>query len=563
VERPLTFPPATAQRPELVFAGICCLLFVSLGLLVLPYPGIQNDEALFAAPLYHPYIWYAKIAIFHHNFPTMLTSYLGTLKTWIYFVLFRIWTPSVLSIRLPVLLTGAATIWLSFLLMCRLSGGRSALAAAAFLATDVTFLFTTCFDWGPVALQHLLLVSSVLLLVKFHQDGGKRTLGLGFFLFGLGLWDKALFLWPLAGLGVATLVVYPRELVQYLRLRIAVPALICLAAGAFPLLVYNLKSRGNTIAANAVFAPDAIAPKFAELRNTLNGSALLGYMTGEDWMEHPRLPKTAIERFSFWVHEKSGDHRAGLNWPSFLLALLLVPWLWRTPARRPLLFVLLFLAVTWFQMALTADAGLGVHHIALLWPFPCFFIATAFAEASRPLKRFGKLALALTVAIIAGQNLLVYNQHLEQLIRDGGHGSWTDAIFPLSDRLHRYNTSKIYIIDWGMFNSLRLLNQGGLDLKETWDLLNRSEPDQAGLKTILSEISNPDHVFVGHTAELEEFKGVSDHLSRSARSAGYEPVHLETVCDGNGRPVFEIFRFRELGRRVIPYAVHDHRAISR
>jgi dolichyl-phosphate-mannose-protein mannosyltransferase len=544
--RSITFPPATVQWAAYVGVGICCLAFVTLGLLILPYPGIQNDEALFAAPLLRPYSWHAKIRMFHHDIPTMLMSYLGTLKTWIYSVLFRIWAPSVLSIRLPVLLTGAATMWLCFLLMCRLSGRRSAIVAAVFLATDVTFLLTTCFDWGPVALQHLLLVSGVLLLVKFHQDGSTQALGFGFLLLGVGLWDKALFLWSLAGLVVATIVVFPREITQYLRLRIAVPALLCLTAGAFPLLVYNFKSRGNTISANAVFASDAIVPKFAELRNTLNGSALLGYMAGEDWMDHPRLPRTALERFSVWVHEKSGDNRAGLNWSSFLLALMLVPLLWRTPARRPLLLVFVFLAVTWFQMAVTAGAGGSVHHIALLWPFPFIFIAIAFAEASRQLKRFGTLALAIAVLVIAGQNLLVYNQHLTQLIRDGGHGSWTDAIFPLSDRLHRYNTSKIYIIDWGMLNSLRLLNQGGLDLTETVYPLNRPELDEAEMNIIRSQISDPDHVFVSHTTELEEFKGVGERLSRWARAVGYEQVHLETVCDGNGRQVFEIFRFRKI-----------------
>ena len=517
---------------------------------MLPYPGIQNDEAFFAAPLYRPYSWYSKIRISHHSVPTMLTSYLGALKTWIYAPLFRMWPPSVLSLRLPVLLVGAATIWLCFLLMCRVCGRRSALAAALLLATDVTFLLTTCFDWGPVAFQHLLLVSGVLLLVKFHQDGGKPALYAGFFLLGLGLWDKALFVWSLTGLGVATIAVFPRELAQYLRLRVILPALLCLAAGAFPLLVYNLKSRGNTLGSNAVFASEAIAPKFAELKVTLNGSGLLGYMIGEDWMDHPRLPRTALERFSLWVHEKSGDQRAGFNWPSFLLALLLVPVLWPTPARRPLLFTLLYLTVTWLQMALTAGAGGTVHHIALLWPFPVFFIAIAFAEASRLLARFGKAALALAVMIIAGQNLLVYNQHLEQFIRDGGYGSWTDAIFPLADDLRRYNTSKIYITDWGILDSLRLLNQGGLDLYITFDLLHQPKLGPVEMQTLLAEISDPGHVFVGHITPLEAFKGVGEHLSQWARSGGYEPLHLETVCDGNGRPVFEIFRFREIEKRT-------------
>jgi hypothetical protein len=66
------------------------------------------------------------------------------------------------------------------------------------------------------------------------------------------------------------------------------------------------------------------------------------------------------------------------------------------------------------------------------------------------------------------------------------------------------------------------------------------------MRTILSEISDPHHVFVDHTPELEEFKGVGEHLLRWALNSGYEQVHLETVCDGNGRPVFEIFRFLKI-----------------
>jgi hypothetical protein len=533
----------TSRAPHLV-VGFSCLAFIALGLIVLPYPGIQNDEALFAEPLYSPYLWLAKIRIFHLTIPTMIMSYLGTLKAGIYFPLFRIWAPTVMSIRLPVLLAGTATIWLSFLVMCRISGQRAAVIAAVLLTTDVTFLMTTCFDWGPVALQHLLLVSGVLLLLKFHQDGGEWALCSGFLLFGLGLWDKALFVWSLAGLGAAAGLVFPGELARHLRVRNVVLAVTFLTVGAFPLLVYNLKSPANTVTARVVLAPQGARQKAWELKNTLSGSALLGYMISEDWMDQPRLPKTSLERFFLWVRGRSGIHRENLTVPALMLAIALVPWLCHTPARRPLLFMLLFLLVTWVEMALTAGAGGAVHHIALLWPFPFFFLATAFDEAARRMRHFEALAVALSVLSIGGANLLVYNQHMAQLIRDGGNGSWTDAIFPLSNRLNRYGKSRIYIVDWGMFNSLRLLNRGELNLSEIWYFLNRPEPDERGKREIQSGISNPEHIFVNHIAKLEVLQGIGEHLTKWAREAGYERVYLETICDGNGRPVFEIFRFR-------------------
>src|SRR5205814_5232527 len=92
------------------------------------------------------------------------------------------------------------------------AGPSAAGAACGLLAADTLFLLTTCFDWGPVALQHLLLISALLSLVRFHQEGQRRFLAAGFFLLGLGMWDKALFAWVLNGVALATLAVYPKEL---------------------------------------------------------------------------------------------------------------------------------------------------------------------------------------------------------------------------------------------------------------------------------------------------------------------------------------------------------------
>ena len=130
-------------------------------------------------------------------------SYLGCLKTLIYSPIFRLFGNGAYAVREPALLFGAASVWLFFLLLRRIAGNRAGLVGCWLLAADSLYLLTTCYDWGPVALQHLLIVGGVLLLMRFYQTKSNASLALGFLLFGLALWDKALALWMLSGFGIA------------------------------------------------------------------------------------------------------------------------------------------------------------------------------------------------------------------------------------------------------------------------------------------------------------------------------------------------------------------------
>jgi hypothetical protein len=64
---------------------------------------------------------------------------------------------------------------------------------------------------------------------------------------------------------------------------------------------------------------------------------------------------------------------------------------------------------------------------------------------------------------------------------------------------------------------------------------------QAQLRAMLSDTSA---IWLGHAAGREAFPGVDAHLERFAFMAGYRRELIRTIADSNGRPVFEIFRFR-------------------
>src|SRR5260221_11927078 len=189
-------------------AGAACCLFILLGMAVIPYAGIQNDEALFAGPLNQPIHRAFRARLFHRDIPLMVMSYIGTLKTLLYWPIFAWLGANVWTTRLPMLLAGAITIFLFFRLATRAAGPYAALLAVLILATDPMFLLTNTIDWGPVALEHLLLVTGTLFLLRFAQralsgepgDFPNRDLWLGFFCLGLALWNKAVFVWAFAGL---------------------------------------------------------------------------------------------------------------------------------------------------------------------------------------------------------------------------------------------------------------------------------------------------------------------------------------------------------------------------
>src|SRR3977135_255873 len=87
------------------------LLCICTGWVLLPYPGLHNDEVLFVGPQFHlPAAALFQATIFQHAIPLMFLTYLGTLKAWMYAPVLALFEPSYLSVRLPVLLLGGLTV---------------------------------------------------------------------------------------------------------------------------------------------------------------------------------------------------------------------------------------------------------------------------------------------------------------------------------------------------------------------------------------------------------------------------------------------------------------------
>lgn len=527
-------PPRRAALAVLLAAA----LFTVLGLIVIPLAGIQNDEALFASQIftggYPPF----SLVLFGHHPPLMVFAYTGALKTYLYWPIFKLFAPGPYSLRIPVLLAGTITILLFYYFARRIAGERAALFAAVLLASDATFLLSNTFDWGPVALQHLLPTAGLCLIVS-----GNVTAAC--FVFGLALWEKSVFIWSIAGLLAGGLAAYSKEIRAYFAAagtfdkRKAAYAALAFLIGASPLIAYNLKSKNETIRSTAHFSLDHFPLKVEELSLALNGGGLFHFIAAEDWeTPHPKPAASLHARIAQAIHNVSGDVRSSLFLYAAALAvpiLLLMP----GPFRKPALFAAVFSVVTFASMAVTRDAGAAIHHTVLLWPMPQLLVGMALAMLPW---RWLSIGLA---AVLAGSNLLVINQYIFQLDRNGADGGFTDALYALSDRLPVAPDDEIYITDWGMIESLTLLHRGKLHLISASDPFQSTTPDQGQLEMTAKLLADPHGLFLGHVPDREVFTGVRQRLEDAAKAAGYRKQMLAVAPDSNGRPVFEVFRFEK------------------
>ncbi len=516
---------------------MACGLFITLGVLLIPLAGIQTDEALFGTPLYlntNNNLWSRLV---HLDVPVMLMSYLGSFKSFLCLPIFEILGANVWTIRLPMVLVGAATIFVFFKLVRESLGRGPALLGAFLLATDPLFLMTNVFDWGPVALEHFLLVTGCWALFRFGSNNGPQwLLGAGFFCFGLALWNKAIFLWALAGVSVATLTVFWRHFRQRFTMPNVAIAVAGLVLGAAPLIYYNIVNSLITFRQNAHMVPSEIPGKWPQLEAGLQGNSLFGYIASEEWMEPAKTPQNAVLRASSSLRDAVGERRnTGFYWVLAGL-IVLVPLWWRSRAAW---FSLVFVAVAWLWMAMTQNAGGGAHHVVLLWPFPIFFAAAAL----RKMPRGVLLAAGL---LLTGANLLTVNQYLAQLGRYGAYNTFTDAIYPLSDALDDSAGNTVYVTDWGMFDALNLLHRGRLSLRVGSGALEPDSPSPEQMADFEAILNDPKGLLVSHVKAREAFANVGAHLEALASRSGYRVELLRTISDSNGRPIFEISRLQPI-----------------
>jgi len=387
-------PPRVARHVAGRATGAIIALATTFFLLTsgagLSDPGLQYDELLFVnAALggthpYHDFIYRESIGI-----PTMLMPYIGAVKAWLYAPIFTVFGVSVDSVRVPAVLLAALALVLAVLLVYRLLGRWPAVVLAVLLATDPVYGVVSRADWGPIVISALLRVSALLCYFAFLRRKAVRYLWLLVLSLSLGLFNKLDYIWFIAALGVAALVVHHRELLAILRRRVAavlIPVAILagvLIAAFFALI---LPATRLPLAGSRASLGGRVSEVAHLFRITVDGTGVYQYMTGSP-LAHATLmgslfPYVLIGCAAVAVWSLAWGRRRA---PEDPLA----------AAASTTTFFLIVFAVLAVGIVLTRQAT-GPQHIMLLWPLPAVLAICLLATVIHvPLRTPRRAAVAV------------------------------------------------------------------------------------------------------------------------------------------------------------------------
>jgi len=504
-----------SRRAETLLVAAALGLYLFFAAAWIHLPGPQIDELLHVSavlPHLRPTVLYT-LPLGSLTVPLMVMSYVGALKGWLLSLWFLIVPMGVPGYRALGVAAGLATLLLTWRFARRWWGREASLLLLALLATDPSFVHTIRLDYGPVALMHLLKMAALWVF--------PRSVPAACFLLGLALWDKANFIWFLAGLAATVVLLFPREVLGRLR-QIPVAALAFLL-GASPFLAFNLHKPAQTWQERGRF--EIRWTKLDHAKGTLNGD-FMSALAGEDMLESsPPAHDIAFPALANLMHS-AGRLRQTIILPLLLLAVLLLPLNLATGSSRALLFPLVLTLVTYLCMFVTFDGGSSVHHVIILQPFPLLFLAVSLWTPVECRPRLRAAAPALIAAAVA-VNLSVNARHLAIYTRTGGAGVFSDAVYGLADFLVRAPGRKLYALDWGFSNPIQFLGaRAGLAVDDVFYLLNNpASPDHPKETARLGELmQDPNNIFLLHSPQRTLFPAPAEAFRSQAATRAMEQI---------------------------------------
>lgn len=521
-----------SSRAQTIAVVACLVVFLFFAAAWIHLPGPQMDEFLHipvVLPSLRPTTLY-NLQLGRHTVPLMIMSYVGALKGWLLTLWFLLIPMGVPGYRLLGILAGLATLWLTYRFTRRYWGGPVSLLLLALLSTDPSFVHTTRLDYGPVALMQLLKMAALCLF--------PRSPVAACFLLGLAVWDKANFVWFVAGLGATLVLLFPRDLLGHLR-RLPL-ATVAFLLGASPFLAFNLSQPAQTWQEHGQF--EIRWTKLLQAEGTLNGD-FMSALAGEDHLDtSPPAHDLAFPSLANAMY-LLGRLRQTILLPLLALSLLLLPLNLAIGSPRALLFPLLVTLLTYACMFVTFDGGSSVHHVIMVYPFPLLFLAASLWTPAARWPRLRVIPLALAAAAIL-VNLSVNARHLAVYTRTGGAGAFTDASYRLVHFLLQQPGRKLYALDWGFSNPLIFLGaRQNLFVDDIfYSLSNPAGPDHpkevARLRGLMED---PNNIFLLHTPPRTIFAAPAAAFA-SLRDAGLPMRRIALFDERTGQPVYEVYQ---------------------
>ena len=386
--------------------------------------------------------------------------YLGALKSWLYAGLFLMFTPSPLTIRLPMVFLTFASIVLLVLIWAPRIGRPYVILLFVILCTDTISIFHARIDWGPYAIANFFKVAAVCAAITWVETKRPSMLALAGLSMVLGLYDKLNFIWVICALSGALLLIYGREVFTALKQSFASRLILLMSLAAITglVLVFALATGDFRQASSQFDLVSQVTRVWNLVALTLNEGPF-GFVFRTPW---------------------SGFRLASIvfTWGLIVgwLLVLMLPMLRRRLGREDQVavnvayaaFLTLVLSFLYVLMVLTKETS-GTHHtivVSLLWPLQVILCGVALVSLA------GRFAPSLNdvarlPVVIAAAAIIVHNVGaavaLHRALDRGvyGNANFSPALYRLVKFVDAHPGVTVVSVDWGIHNGLMSLAELG------------------------------------------------------------------------------------------------------
>jgi 4-amino-4-deoxy-L-arabinose transferase-like glycosyltransferase len=471
--------------------------------------------------------------------PAMVTPYIGAVSTYAVLPFFWLFGVGVESTRAMTILMAALGLAFAYFFIKELFDRRVAALTILLAAVHPALAFWSrmgIYVASPVLPRA---TASLFCLLRWRQRRRTVYLYTAAFLFGLGLSTKILFLWFIIAVLLAGLLLgrLPRlrlgrwtigqdRAAPEISLRTAVVAAALFLAGAWMIVVYNLRTQDTIrIVLHNLIKTDAGVNNLAVLSNMKTELRALVIMLDSSYFQ--RLWGTALV-----------NHLMPIVFFVSLVVLIVLllrrglPWAWRRVA-----FIMLLVTAIWLQSAFTIT-GLGPLHLYVLYPFLQLLIVLAalgLAQRCRVLP----LGVALLLALFVTDAWTLMDHH-RTLSQSGGMRAFSDANYTLAADLET-RRGDIVAVDWGFERTLAILTQGRVQPAEVFGGPTQTpRPDFA--EKIKPYLARSDTWLIFHSPQHTSFAGRFDAVTRLAAEMKRKLVLERTFYQRDGTETIYIYR---------------------
>lgn len=566
------------KQPWLVIVLAAVIVYLALSIPNIELPGVYYDELLQVLPAMatagYPvgddYLNLPRtvINIGRFRLPLLIMPWRGPTESMIFVPVFLMFEPSVVSIRTTYIVLGLVSIVVTFIWVRQMLGVRMATITTLLMATDASYIFFTRTDMGAVDTMMIIKMCMLICFSYWWKTGKARGFCAGAFLAGLGVYNKADFLWLIiAGVLVIWLFAF-RQVWKRIRGKWGMLSLagLLFTLGAAPFLVYVLLTGGGPF--RKVFSSFGSTTAFG-----INNLDVLGNLTIQIKSFYQIV--SGYEALNFYTTSFTGVQvpfqRLSVSFQPWVMVMAIIApvalQLWRREPVNVRLAISLALAATVMFiiiLSIFTPGNLSSYHLLMTYPFPHLLIAnsallmwdtlapglqgqsTHLHRIATRSSHLARTAVAIVVALTLMLNTVVAVHNHRVLTRTQGVGMWSAAIYELADYLV-LQKKPVVCMDWGFYLNLLMLSKGELEISEEWHQFLYPQSDTSAMEALLKN----DALFVFHAPNYAGVLAITerDHprqaFFEAARKMGLEIELVQTFIQANGAPVYQVYAVRD------------------